>query len=459
MRMIQSFLQQYQGAVSFDGNLEAVDYQKLSIDSRTIQTGELFLALRGENHDGHDFVPRALEKQPSAIVVEKKWFDQNKALRGKDGPPAIVVKDSLDFLQQLGAWHRRQFAIQVVGLTGSNGKTTTREMIAAALSSRFKVFRSRGNKNNHIGLPLMLLQINDETEIAVIEMGTNHPGEIALLTELAQPTTGVITNVGKGHLGFFGSVEEIYREKTALFDYLDESSLIFINMEDRLLRDYPHAERMAVEVGYSKKYEVWGRIEFIDRLGRVKFNLNGAVSIALKVPGTHQVGNALLAAAVGMKFGIGEEEIQKALENFSSTEKRMEIFEKDEIVFINDAYNANPDSMRAAVTYLSTLRNGAGKRILVLGDMLELGEYAKIEHHRLGEFIAAKPIDYVFLYGPESSIIQEIIESNDGGKKRAFWYRTHKEIAAHLKEVLAPRDFVLIKGSRGMAMEKVFDNL
>lgn len=459
MRTIDSFLQQYQGAVFFDGNLGAVDYQKLSIDSRTIEPGELFLALRGENHDGHDYVSRVLEKKPSAIVVEKKWFDRNKTLRGKAGPPIIVVKDTLDFLQQLGAWHRSQFAIQVVGLTGSNGKTTTREMIAAVLERRFKVFRSRGNKNNHIGLPLMLLQIDDETEIAVIEMGTNHPGEIALLTELTQPTAGVITNVGKGHLGFFGSVEEIYREKTALFDYLGESSPIFINMEDRLLRNYPHAERMAVEVGYSKKYPVWGRIEFLDRLGRVRFNLNGAVSVALQVPGTHQVGNALLAAAVGITFGIGEEEIRKALENFSPADKRMEIFEKNKIVFINDAYNANPDSMRAAVTYLSTLRDGIGKRILVLGDMLELGEYAKIEHHRLGEFIASKPIEYVFLYGPESLVIQEVIERSDRGRKRAFWYQTHKEIAAHLKEILAPRDFVLIKGSRGMAMEKVIEDL
>ena len=456
--MFKDFLKQYRGAQVSGGNPESVDYRKISIDSRTLQPGEWFLALRGENHDGHAFIPQALKKNAAAIVAEKKWLEQNAALKPSEYP-IIAVNDSLDFLQQLGAWHRRHFSIPLIGLTGSNGKTTTREMMAAVLSGRYRVFRSRGNKNNHIGLPLMLLQLSDEVEVAVIEMGTNHPGEIALLSSLAQPTAGAITNIGKGHLGFFGSLEEIYREKTALFDSLDPAAPLFINMEDRFLRKYPCEGRKAIRSGYSKSCDVWARIEFIDRLGRVKFRLNDTVSIQLKVPGTHQVGNALLAAAVGLHFGVGEEDIRAALEKFSPAEKRMEIFEKDGAVFINDAYNANPDSMRAAVNYLMVIKQGRGKRILVLGDMLELGDFAKMEHHSLGEYIAGKPVDFVFLYGPESRIMQKAIEEGGKKKERAFWYDSHKEIARHLKKILAPHDTVLVKGSRGMTMEKVFDGL
>jgi UDP-N-acetylmuramoyl-tripeptide--D-alanyl-D-alanine ligase len=457
--MIQTYLQHYEGIELVSGNWDAVDYRKLSIDSRTIRPGELFLALRGENHDGHAFVAGALEKKAAATVVEKNWFNSNKALFKKFDQAVAVVENTLDFLQRLGAWHRRQFPIPVIGLTGSNGKTTTREMISAVLSARFKIFRSRGNKNNHIGLPLMLLQITPETEIAVIEMGTNHPGEIALLTELTGPNAGLITNVGKGHIGFFGSLEEVYREKTALFDGTDKAAPIFINMEDRFLRNYPRDNRIAITVGYSKKYHTRGRIEFIDRFGRVKFRLNEEVPVHLRLPGTHQVPNALLAAAVGLLLGVEIGDVQLALENFSPPEKRMEIFEKNDIIFINDAYNANPDSMRAAVNYLMTIKNGIGKRILVLGDMLELGEFSGIEHYQLGEYIAEKPVNFVFLYGPESRYMQEAIDKAGQKKQQVFWYQTHPEISEHLNQILTPRDVVLVKGSRGMVMEKVFDNL
>lgn len=457
--MIQPFLQNYEGIEFVSGNWDAVDYRKFSIDSRTIQPGELFLALRGESHDGHAYVAGALDKKAAAAVVEKNWYDSHRALFEKYDQPVAVVENTLDFLQQLGAWHRRQFPIPVIGLTGSNGKTTTREMIAAVLASRFRVFRSSGNKNNHIGLPLMLLQISPETEIAVIEMGTNHPGEIALLTELTEPNAGVVTNIGKGHIGFFGSLEAVYREKIALFDGIEKSDPVFINMEDRFLRNYPIDERIAVTVGYSKNYHTRGRIEFIDRFGRVKFRLNEEVSVQLRVPGTHQVTNALLAAAVGLIFGVELEDVKKALENFSSADKRMEIFEKNSIIVVNDAYNANPDSMRAAINYLVTIKNAVGKRILVLGDMLELGEFSEREHFQLGEYIAERPVSFIFLYGPETRYTREAIEKENKKNQQVFWYKTHREITAHLKKILAPRDILLVKGSRGMTMEKVLDKL
>lgn len=455
--MIGEFLKEYRGLHSVSGNAEAADERRLSIDSRSLQPGELFLALRGEAHDGHDYIAAALEKGAAAVVAEKKWWEKNRAAQAFSQGPLIVVGDSLDFLQQLAAWRRRQFDIEVVGLTGSNGKTTTREMIAAVLATRFRVFQSQGNKNNHIGLPLMLLQLGEQTEMAVLEMGMNHPGEIALLAGLAKPTAALVTNVGKAHLGFMGSLEAIYREKISLFEALEPSAPIFLNMEDRFLRNYPRAGRKAITVGYNSGNDVRGRVEFIDRYGRVRFRLNDAVSIQLKVPGTHQVLNALLAAAVGLQYGVSESEAAQALENFAPAKQRMEILEKNGIVFINDAYNANPDSMRAALNYLAGLRNGRGKRIAVLGDMLELGEFAETEHRRLGEFLAEKPVDLALLYGPLSGFILQGFEEKAGRGKRAFHYRTHEEIAAHLQQVLQPHDVVLLKGSRGMKMEKVLE--
>ncbi len=446
---LQPFLKEYSGLQDRQGLTTDIDYTNLSIDSRTIRKGELFVALRGENHDGHLYAIKALEKGASAIVVEKQWVMENDTPKNA---PVIVVEDTLDFLQQLGAWHRRKFDIPVIGLTGSNGKTTTREMIAAVLENKYSTFRSEGNKNNHIGLPLMLLKLDEGVQIAVLEMGSNHSGEIALLVELAAPTAGAITNIGKGHIGYFGSLRKIYREKTALFDAIDTQEPIFVNTEDNYLRDYPQQNRLAVTVGFSDECDVWGKIESMDELGRVKFLLNGWRSVQLSVPGRHNVLNALLAAAIGLHYGVSEADVQVALEAFQPASQRMSFFERDNVLFINDAYNANPDSMRAAVSYLTDLPRD-GKRILVLGDMLELGNFAEQEHRELGEFIAKNNINMVFLFGTLTKFTQQGIEE----KKRipTFWYDSHKEIAGHLQTVLSNGDAVLLKGSRGMTIEKV----
>jgi len=446
---LKPFLKKYSGLRELRGLTAEIDYTTLSIDSRTIRTNELFVALRGENHDGHLYATTAIEKGASAIVVEKQWVTKNSI--PKNGT-VIVVEDTLDFLQQLGAWHRRKFDIPVIGLTGSNGKTTTREMIAAVLEKKYAAFRSAGNKNNHIGLPLMLLKLDEAVQIAVLEMGSNHAGEITLLVEIAAPTAGAITNIGKGHIGYFGGLREIYREKTALFDAIDAREPIFVNAEDQYLRDYPRQNRLAVTVGFSDDCDVWGTIESVDELGRIKFLLNGWLPVQLSVPGRHNVLNALLAAAVGIHYGVSETDVQAALENFRPASQRMSFFERNGVLFINDAYNANPDSMRAAVDYLSNLPR-AGKRILVLGDMLELGKFAEPEHRELGEYIANNNIDAVFLFGELTKFTRQGIAK--AKKIPAFWHDSHKEIAENLQSLLSAGDAVLFKGSRGMTMEKV----
>ncbi|NIV72106.1 MAG: hypothetical protein GWN44_05170 [Calditrichae bacterium] len=289
-------------------------------------------------------------------------------------------------------------------------------------------------------------------------MGTNHPGEIGLLTNLTVPSMGLITNIGKGHIGFFGSLEAIYQEKIALFEAIDHSAPIFLNMEDPFLQNYPQGNRCVIRIGTDKQYEVWGKIKSVDRLGRVTFSLNGESSVHLNIPGQHNFYNALLAAAVGLHFEIGEQKIKQALEEFRPTSQRMEVIEKDGILFINDTYNANPDSMRAAVNYVSRPNISKGKRILVLGDMLELGDFSEKEHYNLGEYIATKPIDYVFLYGPDGKNLLDAIQKKAPVEVRAYWYNTHNEIKIHLSKVLHAGDVVLVKGSRGMAMEKVLES-
>lgn len=447
-----SFLAGYGGLKETKGNVENIDYRRISIDSRTIAPGELFVAIKGEIHDGHRFVEKTIEKQAGAVVVDANWFEENR--HRLESGNIVVVADTLDFLQQLGAYHRRQLDITVVGITGSNGKTTTREMIAAVLSKKHKVFQSEGNKNNHIGLPLMLLKLRETHDVAVIELGTNHPGEIALLTSLSAPDVAVITNIGKGHIGFFGTLVAVYEEKTALFRGTKPGGTIVLNVDDPLLKDYPCGEMKCITVGFSGRPNVAGEILEPDRLGRYEIRAGAKLHTRLGVPGKHNTINALLAVAVGKQFAVGQTEISRALADFSPADQRMEVFEKGENVFINDAYNANPNSMQAAVDYVSDLEVKKGKRILALGDMLELGDLAESEHYELGEYIAGKAIDVVFLYGPESRHTGEgIIAGNRQVDVR--WRETHESIAEELAALLQDDNVVLLKGSRGMKMERV----
>ena len=456
-----NFLNGYPGLVSCDALAEEINYCQLSIDSRTITPGALYVSLRGENHDGHDFALSALEKGASAVVVEDGWW----ALHRTEYPvfadhstrmPVIIVHDSLDFLQQLGAWHRRQFDVPVIGITGSNGKTTTREMIATVLEQRYTVFRSSGNKNNHIGLPLMLLQLDDNIDVAVLELGTNHPGEIALLANLAKPTAAVITNIGKGHIGFFGTEAAVYHEKTALFDAVSAKQPIFVNVEDKYLKNYPLNGRNVVTVGWDKSCKIWATPDGQDKLGCPRFLLNGKQAIQLKIPGQHNIMNALMAAAIGFEWGLTDQEIADALQSFVPTNQRMQLIEKNGILIINDAYNANPNSMHAAIRYLSDLPCD-GKRIAVLGDMLELGEFSDSEHAQLGKMIAQTNVDILFTYGTAARLIHDSAVAIAGDSIIAKWCESHEEIGRELNQVLSTGDALLLKGSRGMRIEAVLN--
>ncbi|MGH1363062.1 MAG: UDP-N-acetylmuramoyl-tripeptide--D-alanyl-D-alanine ligase [Calditrichia bacterium] len=427
-------------------------YLPLSIDSRTIAAGDLFIAIKGENHDGHDYAATALEKEAGAVVVQHDWL----AAHPLEGD-VVAVDNTLDFLQQLAAWHRGFYGGQVIGVTGSNGKTTTREMIAAVLAEGFSVFRSEGNKNNHIGLPLMLLDLDFDSKFAILEMGTNHPGEIGLLASLAKPDDALVTNVGKGHVGFFDGLDAIYEEKTALLDAV-ESGTIFINMEDERLRNYKGKAARSIRVGLTADCEVWGMLAELDDLGCATFLLNGETNIKLAIPGEHQLMNALFAAAVGLNAGLSVEQIKKALEAFRPTGKRMEYFRRDGILYLNDAYNANPDSMAAAIRYLAAMKEKGGRAVLVMGDMLELGDFEMEEHQAMGRLAVDEQLDLVLLYGPASKAALSEIRGN-ADQTECNWYSSHEAIADHLQDYLQKGDIVLLKGSRGMRMETVLSHM
>lgn len=454
---LKDFLADYPGYIDSRGNIEKLDYQNVSIDTRTLQPGQFFIPLKGDNFDGHRFVYAAIEKGASGVAVEQGWYADQAASSFVD-TRVIVVKHTLDVLQQLASWHRKQFNLRVIGLTGSNGKTTVRKMVSEILANRFQLLSSEGNQNNHIGAPLTLLKIQPSHEIAVIEMGTNHPGEIALLSRLVDPDVGLITNIGKGHIGFFGSLEAIYEEKTALFNTMRDGSLIFQNMDDPFIDKYERRSLTTIRVGSKADFDYWGRIISLDRLGCVKLSINDFGEIQLKIPGGHHFSNALLSAAVGLHFEIPFEEVKRTLENFQPVSQRMQIYEKNGVLIINDAYNANPDSMSAAINYLASVTS-RGKRIIVLGDMLEMGDFGEQEHFAIGKYINGKPIDYVFLFGPLSAMIQKGILASNSFNGEVFRCETHEEITEHLKAILAPNDVLLVKGSRGMQMEKTLNGL
>ncbi|MEL6822443.1 MAG: UDP-N-acetylmuramoyl-tripeptide--D-alanyl-D-alanine ligase, partial [Calditrichota bacterium] len=401
----------------------------------------------------HDYAAAALEKGASAIIVRNSWIKENPL----EGGTAIAVDDTLDFLQKLSAWHRSFFEGKVVGITGSNGKTTTREMVSAVLEQSFRVFRSEGNKNNHIGLPLMMLDMDMQADYAVLEMGTNHPGEIAHLANLAKPDVALVTNVGKGHVGFFDGLDGIYIEKTSIYNAVEDGTIL-INMEDERLRNYQSDRHQIMRIGYTPDCDVWGMTAERDEKGCLTFLLNGEIDVKLAIPGDHQLLNALMAAGIGILAGMDLKHIKAGLEAFKPANKRMDFFERDDILFLNDAYNANPDSMRAAISYLAEMKEKGHRAVLVMGDMLELGDYEEDEHAEIGRLAIEKELDLVLLYGPASKTALREMRGNSGDTE-SNWYSSHESIADHLQDYLEAGDVVLLKGSRGMQMEKVLTYL
>jgi UDP-N-acetylmuramoyl-tripeptide--D-alanyl-D-alanine ligase len=428
----------------------------VSTDSRTIASGELFIALKGEHFDGHAFVEAAAARGAAAAMVNQDWAqDRTPAL------PLLAVADTRLALGYLGAWWRGRFELPLVGVTGSNGKTTVKEMAAAILRAQalaegydpaLAVLATAGNLNNDIGLPQMLLRLHGSHRAAVIEMGMNHPGEIAYLTRLAQPTVALVNNAQRAHLAGLGSVAEVARAKGEIFDGLREGGTAVINADDPfcpLWREMS-AGRRTLTFGLDQAADVRGRAETraLGSLLAIEAP-QGEATVQLNVPGRHNARNALAAAAAALAAGASLAAVSAGLTSYSGVKGRLQIRPvAGGALLIDDSYNANPDSVRAAIDVLAAT---AGRKILVLGDMGEIGDQAGQFHDEIGGYAKSQGVDQLFALGEHS----ELAARNFGAGGRHFG---GLEV---LLEALTPElkadTVVLVKGSRFMRMERVAD--
>ncbi len=412
--------------------------------------GDLFVALRGARYDGHKFVDGAYEHGALAAIVDRTGTG---AVRSSI--PLMIVDDTTKAYGALAMMYRLKFKIPVLGIAGSNGKTTTKEMIAAVLSTKYAVVSTEGNLNNHIGVPQTLLRIEKRHQVAVVEMGTNHPGELELLSSIAQPSMGLITNIGREHLEFFGTVDGVEQEEATLFRMLPATgATAFVNDDDaRVKRRTPQHVR-SVTYGMTGGAKFRGRIVGYAASDCAVLEVSGGtvrkpLRIALGIPGDHHAHNALAAVAVGATFRVPGALMKSALENFRPAGKRMEILKVGGVTILNDTYNANPDSMLAALRTLVASRSG-GKCIAVLGDMRELGDRSAEEHAAIGLEAKALGIEYLLTIGEQARRIHDAF-----GKEGAFHYEQKNALAEYLAELVSDGDIVLVKASRGVRLEDV----
>jgi UDP-N-acetylmuramoyl-tripeptide--D-alanyl-D-alanine ligase len=434
----------------------------ISTDSRTLRPGELFVALAGENFDGHRFVEQAASSGAAGVVVAVKEVGEldTRAL----GIPVIGVSDTLRAFGDLAGYWRSRYSIPVVAITGSNGKTTTKEMVATILSRSWKVLKNHGTFNNLVGVPLTLLQLDDSHEAVVVEMGMNQPGEIERLTEIVQPSLGMITNIQPAHLQGLGDLDSIQLAKGALFAGMAPTGTIVVNRDDpRVLKEA--AGFPGRQVGFSAKGEPaevsLERVLGVNGQGS-RFLLRLAeetLEIRLPVLGLHHLSNAIAAAAVAWALNLPASTITAALNNFQAVDKRMVVLTlPGDIHLINDTYNANPGSMAAALQTLMQVKE-QGRAFAVLGDMLEMGGDSDSFHRQVGRIAAEQGVDYLLAMGKQASHL--LAGAAEGGMARDQLSQgaTHEEIATQVHDLLAAGDWVLVKGSRGVRMEKVVETL
>jgi UDP-N-acetylmuramoyl-tripeptide--D-alanyl-D-alanine ligase len=440
-----------QASGKFDGDQVAGGY---SIDSRTLQPGDLFFAVRGERLDGHDYVEKALQAGASGAVIA---IDQAErfAASGK----VLIVKDTLVALQRLGAAVRRLWGKRLVGVTGSAGKTTTKDVIAHVLSTRFRVLKSQGNLNNHFGLPLQLLKLEAEHDIAVIEMGMSHAGEITALCEIAKPDWGVVTSVAPVHLEFFPEgIAGIARAKYELIASLPPSGVAFLNADDPYVSQFGRDFRgKVVMFGISHAADVSAKsLEDLGPRGsRFQLHAGGVITAAeLPLLGSHNVSNALAGVAVALEAGVTPSEAAASLASLKAPDKRGQVLHINGATIINDCYNSNPKALEAMVDVLAA--SPAKRRIVVAGEMLELGPAAPELHRQSGNHIAQRKIDILLGVRGAASFI---VEGAAAGGVFAKFVPEPEDAGEWLVENLKPGDVVLLKASRGVKLERALERL
>lgn len=436
-------------------NLECENFSK---DTRTIQKGDIYIGIKGEKFDGSQFWSQALDNGADAVIIENIEIEP-KQLEKYSNKTIIKVENTLEALYEIARYKRSLYNIPVIAVTGSVGKTSTKDVIASVVSTKYKTLKTEGNNNNNIGLPLTILKLKDH-EALVIEMGMNHFGEISLLTSIAKPTLAVITNIGTSHIGNLGSRENILKAKLEILEGMAKPKVI-INNDNDLLHDWYLQNQEKLEIhtfGIQNESELNGQNINLHEDGSEFTAVSKTQSLNIQVPvgGEHFVYNALSATQVGRNLGISNEQIQKGIAQFELTKKRMDIRKlQNGATLINDAYNASYESMKASLEYLE---NYTGvRKIAVLGDMFELGEFSKELHKKVGQEVAKRNIDILICRGQEAKHIIQEAEKNI--KIQTKFFNNNEEIVENLCQELRNGDVVLVKASNGMKFFEICQKL
>jgi UDP-N-acetylmuramoyl-tripeptide--D-alanyl-D-alanine ligase len=412
----------------------------VSTDTRKIKERSIFFALRGERFNANEFSEKALISGARYAVIDDPAYNKDDRF--------ILVENVLQTLQDLAHFHRDQLKIPVIGLTGSNGKTTSKELVNVVLNEKYKTYSTRGNLNNHIGVPLSLLEIDDSYEMAVIEMGANHLGEIALLCSIANPTHGFITNIGKAHVGTFGGFENIIRGKSELYQHLIlNHGTVFINSQNEILANM--AKRFAKPVLYPKKGDFY-ECTLVSADPFVTIKAENGDEIRTNLIGGYNFENIAAALCIGKFFGVDPVKANKAVASYVPSNMRSQVLQKDTNTIILDAYNANPSSMKAAIENLAAMK--AQRKVLILGDMFELESEAEKEHHDLGELIQKLEFNEVYLCGSLIKVAQLEVPF-------ARHFSTKEDLIENLKSSHFSNATILVKASRGIGLETIVEYL
>lgn len=434
------------------GSLEK-EFKNFSKDTRTIQKGDIYLGIKGENFDGNSFYKDALEKSASACILDNESvIDQDYV--NNTNATIIIVEDTVKALQEYASYKRSTIKVPVIAITGSAGKTSTKDMLASVLSTKYKTFKSKQNFNNEIGCPLMITEYQDE-EVVVLEMGTSALGEISVLSNIARPNIAIVTNVGTAHIGILGSRENILKAKMEILEGMEEDGTLIINNDNDLLHKYYEENkntRKIVTFGIENESDIMpSNIEYGETSST--FSYDGTV-INVPFAGTHFIYNTLASIAVCKILGISVENVNEGLKNVDMSKNRMEIIKKDNVTIINDAYNANAEAMKYAIKNLSMYD---GRKIAVLGSMLELGDYTKELHEGVAASLIDNKIDVVISIGKEMEYLYDYLKNN--GYKENYHFESLEEIVEFLKQNKKENDTILIKGSNGMKLFNIVNEL
>ncbi len=437
----------------YHGSEEAKNQEITSIttDSRQIEKGCLFVAVKGERVDGHSFIPGAFEKEALCVIAEHELEDA--------AGPYIQVESSLQAVKDMAEYYRQQLDIKVVGITGSVGKTSTKEVIASVLSEKYNVLKTLGNFNNELGLPLTVFRLREEHQVAVLEMGISDFGEMHRLSKIARPDVCVMTNIGQCHLEFLKDRDGILRAKTEIFDFIAEDGKIILNGDDDKLSTIENVKGITpVFFGIESQREIYADHIETKGLRGIQCEIHvgkESFAVLVPIPGYHMVLNALAAASVGISMGLSLDEIKRGIEKLESLSGRFHIIDRGDLVIVDDCYNANPVSMKAS---LDVLKDAEHRKVAILGDMFELGEDTESLHAGVGSHAAKNQIDLLLCVGEISAHMAKAA-MEEGGCKEVLHIPTLEGLLEVLPKLIEKEDTILVKASHGMHFEKVVQRL